>query len=48
MRENDGKPENSKENGSAELSTVSEGEEEGEDDMLAQCINIGMQNNRYI
>lgn len=31
-----------------DLPPVSEGEEEGEDDMLAACINIGMQNNRLV
>jgi hypothetical protein len=30
-----------------ELAPVSEGEEENDEDMLAACINIGMQNSRY-
>lgn len=31
-----------------ELSLVSEGEEDEDEDMLAACINIGMQNSRYV
>lgn len=31
-----------------ELAPVSEGEEENDEDMLAACINIGMQNSRYL
>lgn len=31
-----------------ELAPVSEGEEENDEDMLAACINIGMQNSRYM
>ena len=31
-----------------ELSLVSEGEEDEDEDMLADCINIGMQNSRYL
>jgi hypothetical protein len=31
-----------------ELAPVSEGEEETDEDMLAACINIGMQNSRYL
>ena len=31
-----------------ELAPVSEGEEENDEDMLAACINIGMQNSRCV